>query len=152
MPHCIDSRVTQSATIPRKEEPKAFELLQSKLHVPWERPALVERTGLIDRLSRARGSRFVSVVAPPGYGKTTTLSQWAARDGREFAWVSLDHRDNDPVVLLTYIAEALNANEAVEPAVFKALTAAGNSLWASGLPGLSSALAFRRNTGGARPR
>ena len=142
MQYCIESRTTRHGTT-RKEDPKAFELLQSKLHVPWERPALVERTGLIEQLSRARGSRFVSVVAPPGYGKTTTLSQWAARDGREFAWVSLDHRDNDPVVLLSYIAEALNANEAVEPAVFKALTAAGNSLWASGLPGLSSALAFR---------
>ena len=144
MPHCIDSQVTHSATIPRKEEPKAFELLQSKLHVPWQRQALVERTGLVDRLSRARDRRFVSVVAPPGYGKTTTLSQWAARDGREFAWVSLDHRDNDPVVLLTYIAEALNAHETVEPAVFKALTATGNSLWARGLPGLGSALASRR--------
>ena len=83
-------------------------------------------------------------MAPPGYGKTTTLSQWAARDGREFAWVSLDHRDNDPVVLLTYIAEALNADGTVEPAVFKALTATGDSLWASGLPRLGSALASRR--------
>ncbi len=144
MPQCIESRGTKSATIPGKEAPKAFELLQSKLHVPWQRQALVERTGLIDRLSRARDRRFVSVVAPPGYGKTTTLSQWAARDGREFAWVSLDHRDNDPVVLLTYIAEALNAHETVEPAVFKALTATGNSLWARGLPGLGSALASRR--------
>ena len=144
VPQCIESRGTKSATIPGKEAPKAFELLQSKLHVPWQRQALVERTRLIDRLSRARDRRFVSVVAPPGYGKTTTLSQWAARDGREFAWVSLDHRDNDPVVLLTYIAEALNAHETVEPAVFKALTATGNSLWARGLPGLGSALASRR--------
>jgi LuxR family maltose regulon positive regulatory protein len=144
VPHCIDSRRTHSVTSPRKEDPKAFELLQSKLHVPWQRQALVERTELVDRLSRARDRRFVSVVAPPGYGKTTTLSQWAARDGRDFAWVSLDHRDNDPVVLLTYIAEALNAHETVESAVFKALTAAGNSLWASGLPGLGSALALRR--------
>jgi LuxR family maltose regulon positive regulatory protein len=141
VPHCIDSRVTHSATIPRNEEPKALELLESKLHVPPPRPGLVERTGLVARLSRARDRRFVSVVAPPGYGKTTALSQWAARDGRQFAWVSLDHRDNDPVVLLTYVAEALNVHGTVEPKVFKALTAAGDSLWTSGLPRLGSALA-----------
>ena len=86
----------------------------------------------------------MSVVAPPGYGKTTALAQWAASDGRPFAWVALDHRDNDPVVLLTHVAEALNTGGTVEPAVFKALTAAGDSLWARGLPRLGSALASRR--------
>jgi LuxR family maltose regulon positive regulatory protein len=83
-------------------------------------------------------------VAPSGYGKTTLLSQWAARDGRPFAWVSLDHRDNDPVVLLTYVAEALNASGSVEPAVFKGLTALGESPWKSALPRLGSALASLR--------
>ena len=70
----------------------------------------------------------------PGYGKTTVLAQWAAHDRREFAWVSLDHRDNDPVVFLTYVAEALNADSTVDPAVFKALAGSGDSLWARGRP------------------
>ena len=98
---------------------------------------------VLDRLSRASNSRFVSVVAPPGYGKTTALAQWAARDGRQFAWVSLDHRDNDPVVFLTYVAEALNADGTVAPAVFKALTGPDDSVWTSGLPRLGTALASR---------
>jgi LuxR family maltose regulon positive regulatory protein len=54
------------------------------------------------------------VVAPPGYGKTTLLSQWAEGAGA-FAWVSVDDADNDPKVLLTYIAEALDAIEPIEP-------------------------------------
>jgi LuxR family maltose regulon positive regulatory protein len=111
--------------------------------VPLPRPGLVERTGLVARLSRERSGRVVSVVAPPGYGKTTLLGQWAARDRRDFAWVSLDHRDNDPVVFLTYIAEALNADSTLAPAVFKALRGTGDSLWARGLPRLVSALATR---------
>ena len=127
----------------QKETPDRFELLRAKLDVPPPRPGLVERTRIVKLLSRERNRRFVSVVAPPGYGKTTAWRQWAARDGRPFAWVSLDHRDNDPVVLLTYVAEALNAGRRVEPAVFKAL-AAGDSLWRSGLPRLGSALASRR--------
>jgi LuxR family maltose regulon positive regulatory protein len=144
MPRGIDSQAAETA-IARTGEPRAFEILRSKLDVPPSRPGLVERRALVDRLSRARNGRVVSVVAPPGYGKTTMLGQWAERDERQFAWVSLDHRDNDPVVLLTYIAEALNADGTVEPAVFKALRAAGDSLWASGVPRLGSALAARRD-------
>jgi LuxR family transcriptional regulator, maltose regulon positive regulatory protein len=142
VPQGIDSQAAPFVKT-RQGEPRAFELLRSKLDLPPVRHGVVERKGLVDRLSRARNRRFVSVVAPPGYGKTTTLSQWAARDGREFAWVSLDHRDNDPVVLLTYVAEALNADQAVKPAVFSALKAAGDSMWSSGLPRLGSALASR---------
>jgi LuxR family maltose regulon positive regulatory protein len=144
VPQRIDSRLARSATT-RKGESRAFELLRSKLDVPPPRPGLVERAGLVDRLSGGHNCRFVSVVAPPGYGKTTALAQWAARDDRQFAWVSLDHRDNDPAVLLTYVAEALNADGTVEPTVFKGLTGPGDSLWAKGLPRLGSALAARRD-------
>jgi ATP/maltotriose-dependent transcriptional regulator MalT len=38
----------------------------------------------------------VSVVAPPGYGKTTLLSQWAERNGQAFAWVSVDEAAAQP--------------------------------------------------------
>ena len=127
----------------RTGNPRALELLRAKLDVPPPRPGLVERTRLVGRLSRERNGRVVSVVAPPGYGKTTVLAQWAARDRRQFAWVSLDHRDNDPVVFLTYVAEALNAGSTVDPAVFKGLSGPGDSLWARGLPRLVSALAAR---------
>ena len=129
-----------------------FELLRAKLDVPTPRPGLVERTRLVGRLSRKRSGRVVSVVAPPGYGKTTVLGQWAARDGREFAWLSLDHRDNDPVVFLTYVAEALNADATIDPAVFKALMGPGDSLWARGLPGLVVGTGRAARAARARPR
>jgi LuxR family transcriptional regulator, maltose regulon positive regulatory protein len=136
-------RAAPNSTTRKRGEPKGFELLPSKLEVPPPRPGLVERTGVLRRLSRARNGRFVSIVAPPGYGKTTALAQWAARDGRQFAWVSLDRHDNDPVVLLTYIAEALNADRTVEPAVFKALSGPDDSVRTRGLPRLGEALASR---------
>ena len=116
----------------RTSYPKPLELLRAKLDVPPPRPGLVERTRLVARLSRERNGRVVSVVAPAGYGKTVVLAQWAARDPRQFAWVSLDHRDNDPVVFLTYVAEALNAGSTVDRAVFKGLSGPGDSLWARG--------------------
>ena len=51
---------------------------------------IVWRTALVNRLRAARSLPVVSIVAPPGYGKTTLLAQWAARDGRPFAGVTLE--------------------------------------------------------------
>ncbi len=123
---------------------RSFELLRSKLEPPVARAGLIERTRLVDSLSRASDRRFVSMLAPPGYGKTTVLGQWDRRDSRTFAWVSLDSRDNDPVVLLRYIAEALGTDGSIGPAILKALSAPGDSPWATGLPRLGAALAGRR--------
>ncbi len=142
-PRNLQDRQAAPKSTTRTGAPQPFEPLPSKLAVPPPRPGLVGRTGVLDRLSRASNGRFVSVVAPPGYGKTTALAQWAAHDGRQFAWVSLDHRDNDPVVFLTYVAEALNADGTVAPAVFKALAGPDDSVWTSVLPRLGTALASR---------
>jgi ATP/maltotriose-dependent transcriptional regulator MalT len=43
------------------------------------------------------------ISAPPGFGKSTLLAQWAAADPRRFAFVSLEPSDNDPVELWTDI-------------------------------------------------
>jgi LuxR family maltose regulon positive regulatory protein len=37
----------------------------------------------------------VLLVAPAGYGKTTLLSEWAACDGRRFAWIDLGAGEHD---------------------------------------------------------
>jgi LuxR family transcriptional regulator, maltose regulon positive regulatory protein len=119
----------------------AFEILQSKLLIPSLRPGLVPRTGLVNRLRASSDARVFSIAAPAGYGKTTLLAQWAARDPRPFAWVSLDDRDDDPVSLLTYIAAALHRVHPIDLAVFRGAAAASDSLWSTALPRLGAALA-----------
>ena len=79
------------------------------------------------------------MVAPAGYGKTTVLAQWAERNGQAFAWVSVDEADNDPKVLLTYVAKALDAVEPVGERVFDALASPGSSVPGSVVPRLGSA-------------
>ncbi len=73
-------------------------------------------------LQASRAFRLVSVMAPAGYGKTTLLAQWAAKDRRPFAWLTLDERDNDPTVLLTSIAAAFDRVEPVDSTVFDTLS------------------------------
>jgi ATP/maltotriose-dependent transcriptional regulator MalT len=51
--------------------------------------------------------RLVLLVAPPGFGKSTLLAEWAERDQRPFAWLLADEHDDDPTVLWTYIAAAV---------------------------------------------
>jgi LuxR family transcriptional regulator, maltose regulon positive regulatory protein len=79
------------------------------------------------------------MVAPAGYGKTTVLAQWAERNSQAFAWVSVDEADNDPKVLLTYVAKALDAVEPVGERVFDALASPGSSVPGSVIPRLGSA-------------
>ena len=117
----------------------AFDLVASKLRRPLIRPGTVRRSSLIERLAQGGQRPVVSVVAPAGYGKTTLLSQWAERNGQSFAWVSVDEGDNDAKVLLTYVAEALDAVEPIDERVFDALASPGSSVPGSVVPRLGSA-------------
>lgn len=65
----------------------------------------------------------------PGYGKTTLLSQWAERNGQAFACVSVDETDNDPKMLLSCVAEALDRVEPIAGRVFEALASPGRTAW-----------------------
>jgi LuxR family transcriptional regulator, maltose regulon positive regulatory protein len=116
-----------------------FDLLASKLRRPLVRPGTILRSPLIGQLARDDPRPVVTVVAPPGYGKTTLLAQWAELDGRSVAWVSVDEQDNDPKVLLRYVAEALDAVQPVGPRVFKALGSPTSSVPGSVVPRLASA-------------
>ena len=49
------------------------------------------------------------VACPAGFGKSTLLAAWLESQARErpAAWISLDERDNDAVVLWLHVIEAL---------------------------------------------
>jgi len=98
----------------------------------------VPRSALVARLTAEGSPPIVSVVAPSGYGKTTLLAQWAELNGQGFAWVSLDERDNDPKVLLSYVAAALDRVQPVSKRVFEALASPTSSIPGSVLPRLGS--------------
>ena len=133
------SDVRERAATARRADGAAFDLAVSKLQRPLVRADTIHRSLLTDRLARDDARPIVSVVAPAGYGKTTLLAQWAERNGQAFAWVSVDEGDNDPKVLLTYVAEALNAVEPVGQRVFDALASPGSSVPGSVVPRLGSA-------------
>ena len=120
-----------------------FDVVESKLRPPPGQPESVPRTALVNRLRAAGAFPIVLVVAPAGYGKTTLLSQWAARDARPFAWVSVDERDNDPYVLLKHVAAALDRIEPLGAHVTEAFERPERPVWDAIVPRLSAELSSR---------
>jgi LuxR family transcriptional regulator, maltose regulon positive regulatory protein len=118
-----------------------FELLESKLQPPQVADGSVSRTALLQLLDGPTGQPIVVVHAGPGYGKTTLLAQWAGPSRRRrCAWVSAHQEDNDPVVLLSYIAAALDGVVELESDVFEALASPGASVEDKILPRLGHAM------------
>jgi LuxR family transcriptional regulator, maltose regulon positive regulatory protein len=120
----------------------SFPTIAPKLRPHLGTDAQVPRAVLLDHLEASTRTPVAAVLAPPGYGKTTLLAQWAARDPRAFGWLTLDRRDNDPSVLLRGLAAAVDRIEPVGWETLDALDAPGASAVDAVLPRLGSALSL----------
>src|SRR3954451_22550391 len=91
-------------------------LVRTKLHLPRVRGGLVSRPRLIDGPARTSPPRLTLVSAPPGFGKTTLLTEWAdaaLTAGRAVAWVSLEETEQQPESFWRYVVTALDGAAAV---------------------------------------
>jgi len=95
-----------------------------------ERPGLgdpIERDRLSGRL-RAAGTPAILLHAPAGYGKSVLLAQWAGRDPRPFAAVTLTDAHNDPAVLVASLVEAFAPIEPLPETLAESITHARPNL------------------------
>ncbi len=109
----------------------ALPLVETKLHVPPERPGLVARPRLITRLGVGACGRLTLVAAPAGFGKTTLLASWLSRasEDRTVAWLSLDAAESDPAAFWTGVVAAVrDAMPGVGDRAMEILTASPASL------------------------
>lgn len=95
-------------------------LLQTKLYIPATRNDLVPRPRLLARLNAGLNGRLTLISAPAGFGKTTLVREWVAREERPIAWLSLDEEDKDPNRFLTYLIAAL---QRIAPAIGQSVLA-----------------------------
>jgi LuxR family transcriptional regulator, maltose regulon positive regulatory protein len=121
----------------------SFPILESKLIPAPMRPGIVSRVRLLDWLEASAATPVVAMSAPAGYGKTVLAVEWAKRDPRPFVWLSIDRHDNDPAVLLTYLAVGLDRVEPIDPGVLDVLASRGASITKTVLPRLGAALASK---------
>lgn len=84
--------------------------IAGKLVAPIHEVRLVERDQLLEHLDRFLSKRLGLIVAPAGFGKTTILMQWQARQrakGVTVGWLTLDEGDGDTHQFLSYVVLAL---------------------------------------------
>ncbi len=86
---------------------RGYPLLETKLYIPQPRPGLVQRSHLIDKLSKGIFNKLTLISAPAGFGKTTLISDWISQSEMPVAWISLDKSDNDPIKFVHYFIAAL---------------------------------------------
>jgi LuxR family maltose regulon positive regulatory protein len=97
------------ATVEGLEAAPEAIVLETKLTRPRVRAEHVARRELLDVL-RSRSHRLTLVAAPPGFGKTTLLAEWAASEPA-VAWLAVDEGDNDPARFLASMVAALRRVE-----------------------------------------
>ena len=78
-------------------------VITTKLFRPSPRQHTVERKRLHDLLRQGNTLPLTLVVAPAGWGKSTLVADWLARDRAPAGWVSLDGGDNDPKRFWRYL-------------------------------------------------
>jgi LuxR family transcriptional regulator, maltose regulon positive regulatory protein len=67
----------------------ASRLLELASTVPPPPRGIVRRSELAESLAEASAAQLALIVAPPGYGKSTLLAEWAEHDERLFVWLAL---------------------------------------------------------------
>jgi len=75
-------------------------LLAGKLAPPQQRVSAAHRTALLSRLDDNANTALSVLVSPPGFGKTTLLTQWwqslQQRSDTAACWLTLDEADSEP--------------------------------------------------------
>ncbi|HKO26608.1 MAG TPA: hypothetical protein VJU80_04055, partial [Solirubrobacteraceae bacterium] len=94
---------TATAHVPRRNSASknppsrpAFELGSPAQRRPV-RDGFISRRSLVQTLMEASAERLVVVIAPPGYGKSSLLHEWAGRDPRRFVWLAATNLGDDDV-------------------------------------------------------
>jgi len=91
-------------------------LLATKLYIPPLKSGIVSRPRLIDWLNEGlvKNCKLALISASAGFGKTTLISEWITKCGREVGWLSLDEGDSEPERFISYLVAAL---QTVKPGI-----------------------------------
>ena len=86
-------------------------MLGVKLSIPRLSQTLVERSRLLAILNASIDVPLTVVTAPAGYGKTTTVAQWATTSAFPVSWISLGPEDNNPSKFFTYLITSIKETD-----------------------------------------
>ncbi len=118
--------MSPAQTAARRRRPSAAKHSPSARHpgeegktsvAPFGR-GLVHRPALVDRLIEARHAALAVIVAPPGYGKSSLICEWAEHDERPFFRVAFDGREAGSAELsATTVLDAFEHDGWIDPSL-----------------------------------
>lgn len=84
-------------------------ILTSKVQIPPRKSDVVTRPRLLQKLNKILdpGVKIALVLAPPGFGKSFLVSEWAHYHEAEAAWFSVEETDNHPSTFWQYFLTAV---------------------------------------------
>lgn len=101
----------QPSPLVEKSRPeKRHILIETKILPPQKSPHLLPVPRLEEKFEAALSRQLICLIAPAGYGKTTTLLKQRAfieSRGIPCGWINLDREDNTPIRFLHYVISAL---------------------------------------------
>ena len=110
-------------------------LIATKLFRPDPWHPTVQRERLHNLLRQGTMLPLTLIVAPAGWGKSTLVADWLARDRAAVGWVSLDSGDDDPKRFWRYLLLAAGqAGSAAGAAGLRRLDMAGSDVLRDVLP------------------
>ena len=86
---------------------KVGTLIQTKIRLPFTRPAIVLRERLQGKIAEGLCGPLTLITAPAGFGKTTLVTSASAGCEMPVAWLSLDKNDNQIERFLRYLIAAV---------------------------------------------
>jgi ATP/maltotriose-dependent transcriptional regulator MalT/DNA-binding SARP family transcriptional activator len=102
-PTVVGESISESSPIDETLGPNPSPGYVGKVMLPRRRPDVLSRPRLVSFLQQHLDRRLVLVCAPPGYGKTTLLVDFAQQCGVPVCWYSLTTFDSDPQIFLEYL-------------------------------------------------
>ena len=105
--HAMATSVRRAGSGDRVVSDPGAVVLEASVTPPRLRPEHIARPRLTALLGPGPTPKLLLVAAPPGYGKSTFLADWAATFEGQVGWLSLDEHDNDPARFFAGVIAAL---------------------------------------------
>jgi LuxR family maltose regulon positive regulatory protein len=110
---------------------------------PLFHKGLIERPRLLSKLNDGRDVPVVTLVAPPGYGKTSLLAEWAAQDSRASVWLACEDWHADPLAFLRALIASFEEVEPFDAALVRGLDEPDQDPFSCIMPALATSLERR---------
>lgn len=84
-------------------------LIKSKFRVPKLPTSYISRNNIIKKLDKAdkENKKLITVIGNAGYGKTSLIVEYLAKNNQDYLWYTLNESDTDIIVFMNHIVKGL---------------------------------------------